>query len=319
MIRIRIEGTDKWYEEQPEWGTPESTAKAKKMTPMENTEIEKEYGKVFVDSAIQIKAQKKKVDELKAKLDAFGGKSSVGLTSNETRSNPKWKSIKSQLDAEFKKLQNMNSKMTKIYGKQIKDLRNKDRKAYQDLFVKEGHDSDPCWDTHKQVGMKKKGGKMVPNCVPKEEQEESCCDECDETYNHEISESEYQGKKVKLNDPFRLPSGSKKKFGVYTKNDKGNIVKVTFGDPNMEIKRDDPKRLKAYRSRMGCDTDPGPKWKANYWSCYQWRSSAKVDEEGGPLPEYTNVAGVATATDQPVVRKKKKKVTDFIRRNGKVS
>ena len=30
-------------------------------------------------------------------------------------------------------------------------------------------DSDPCWDTHKQVGMKKKGGKMVPNCVPKEE------------------------------------------------------------------------------------------------------------------------------------------------------
>ena len=30
-------------------------------------------------------------------------------------------------------------------------------------------DEDPCWDTHKQVGMKKKGGKMVPNCVPKNE------------------------------------------------------------------------------------------------------------------------------------------------------
>ena len=28
--------------------------------------------------------------------------------------------------------------------------------------------NDPCWDTHKQVGMKKKGGRMVPNCVPKE-------------------------------------------------------------------------------------------------------------------------------------------------------
>ena len=28
---------------------------------------------------------------------------------------------------------------------------------------------DPCWDTHKQVGMKKKNGRMVPNCVPKEE------------------------------------------------------------------------------------------------------------------------------------------------------
>jgi hypothetical protein len=75
--------------------------------------------------------------------------------------------------------------------------------------------------------------------------------------------------KAPLNKPFRLPSGSKKKFGVYVKNDKGNIVKVTFGDPNMSIKRDDPERRKAYRSRHGCD-NPGPKWKANYWSCKMW-------------------------------------------------
>lgn len=47
-----------------------------------------------------------------------------------------------------------------------------------------------------------------------------------------------------LNKPFRLPSGSKKKFGVYVKNDKGNVVMVKFGDPNMEIKRDDPARRK---------------------------------------------------------------------------
>ena len=47
----------------------------------------------------------------------------------------------------------------------------------------------------------------------------------------------------------------------------------------MEIKRDDPKRLKAFRSRMGCDTDPGPKWKANYWSCWQWRKNAKVEDD----------------------------------------
>jgi hypothetical protein len=79
------------------------------------------------------------------------------------------------------------------------------------------------------------------------------------------------GKKGKapLNKPFRLPSGSKKKFGVYVKNDKGNIVKVTFGDPNMSIKRDNPERRKAYRARHGCD-NPGPKWKANYWSCKMW-------------------------------------------------
>jgi hypothetical protein len=75
--------------------------------------------------------------------------------------------------------------------------------------------------------------------------------------------------KAPLNKPFRLPSGSKKKFGVYVKNDKGNIVKVNFGDPNMSIKRDNPERRKAYRSRHGCD-NPGPKWKANYWSCKMW-------------------------------------------------
>ena len=83
--------------------------------------------------------------------------------------------------------------------------------------------------------------------------------------------SEITAKKGKapLNKPFRLPSGSKKKFGVYVKNDKGNIVKVTFGDPNMSIKRDNPARRKAYRSRHGCD-NPGPKYKANYWSCKMW-------------------------------------------------
>jgi len=39
---------------------------------------------------------------------------------------------------------------------------------------------EKCWDTHKQVGMKSKGGKMVPNCVPKESIEESYkqCPEC---------------------------------------------------------------------------------------------------------------------------------------------
>ena len=73
-----------------------------------------------------------------------------------------------------------------------------------------------------------------------------------------------------------MPQGSKKKFGVYVKNDKGNVVKVTFGDPNMEIKRDDPARLKAFRSRHNCD-QKNDKTTPGYWSCYQWRSGAKVD------------------------------------------
>ena len=89
-------------------------------------------------------------------------------------------------------------------------------------------------------------------------------------------DSESEAEKKTLNKPFRLPSGSKKKFGVYVKNDKGNVVKVTFGDPNMEIKRDDPDRRKAFRSRHQCDTNPGPKYKARYWSCRMWEKGKSV-------------------------------------------
>ena len=79
---------------------------------------------------------------------------------------------------------------------------------------------------------------------------------------------EYQGRKVTLNKPFLTPKGPKKR-SVYVKNEKGNVVKVNFGDPNMEIKRDNPKNRKSFRARHKCET-PGPKWKARYWSCKQW-------------------------------------------------
>lgn len=81
--------------------------------------------------------------------------------------------------------------------------------------------------------------------------------------------AKYQGRKVTLNKPFRTPDGPKKR-SVYVKNDKGNVVKVNFGDPDMEIKRDDPARRKSFRARHKCDTNPGPKWKARYWSCKMW-------------------------------------------------
>jgi hypothetical protein len=87
----------------------------------------------------------------------------------------------------------------------------------------------------------------------------------------DVSESqavEYQGRKVKLNKPFRTPDGPKK-FSVYVKNEKGNVVKVNFGDPNMEIKKDIPERRRSFRARMRCET-PGPKWKARYWACKSW-------------------------------------------------
>lgn len=153
-----------------------------------------------------------------------------------------------------------------------------------DKDLREEEASEACWAGYKQVGLKKKGSKMVPNCVPENVQvksfkrflEEQVDCQCESLYEDlEIVESEYQGKKVELNNPFRTPGGPKK-FSVYVKNDKGNVVKVNFGDPNMEIKRDDPNRRASFRARHNCD-DPGPKWKARYWSCYQWRAGAKVD------------------------------------------
>jgi len=90
-------------------------------------------------------------------------------------------------------------------------------------------------------------------------------------FNEDIDYTEAE--KKTLNKPFRLPSGSNKKFGVYVKNDKGNTVMVKFGDPNMEIKRDDPERRKSFRARHQCDTNVGPKYKARYWSCRFWSKS----------------------------------------------
>ena len=101
-------------------------------------------------------------------------------------------------------------------------------------------------------------------------------DSCEAIFEQTIEEAEYQGKTVKLNDPIRTSENPNKKFKVYVKNEKGKVVVVRFGDPNMEIKRDDPERRKNFRARHNCD-NPGPKTKARYWSCYQWRGGAKVD------------------------------------------
>jgi len=101
--------------------------------------------------------------------------------------------------------------------------------------------------------------------------------------------AEYKGKEVKLDDPFRLPQGSDKKFGVYVKNPKsGNVIMVKFGDPNLSIKRDDPERLKNFRARHNCSSKTD-KTTPGYWSCKFWEKNkpvskllkkGKVSEEG---------------------------------------
>lgn len=81
-----------------------------------------------------------------------------------------------------------------------------------------------------------------------------------------VDEAEYQGRKVKLGKPMR---GDVKKFKVYVKNPKGNVVKVNFGDPDMKIKKSNPERRRSFRARHNCD-NPGPRHRARYWSCRKW-------------------------------------------------
>lgn len=82
--------------------------------------------------------------------------------------------------------------------------------------------------------------------------------------------------KKPLNRPFRTPKGPKK-FAVYVKDPKtGNVRTVRFGDPDMEIKRDDPERRKAYRARHKCSQQKD-KLSPAYWSCKMW-SDKKVSD-----------------------------------------
>ena len=91
----------------------------------------------------------------------------------------------------------------------------------------------------------------------------------------DVEKAEYQGEKVTLNKPRRL-QGQSKKFEVFVQS--GDKVKrVTFGDPNMEIRRDNPEARANFRSRHSCDTAKD-KTSARYWSCRMWEANTSVDE-----------------------------------------
>ena len=80
-----------------------------------------------------------------------------------------------------------------------------------------------------------------------------------------LVEAKHRGKNVKLNKPFRTPGGPKK-FAVYVKNSSGNVVKVTFGDPNLRVRNNNPKAAKSFRARHKCDQKKD-RTTAGYWSC----------------------------------------------------
>ena len=135
-----------------------------------------------------------------------------------------------------------------------------------------------CWVGYSQKGMKKKGDKMVPNCV--KEITEIFYEVDGKGYGYtfeynrenDLHEAEYQGRKVKLGKPMQ---GDAKKFKVYVKNPKGNVVKVNFGQGGdakggtMRIRKSNPEARKSFRARHNCD-NPGPRHKARYWSCRKW-------------------------------------------------
>jgi hypothetical protein len=181
-------------------------------------------------------------------------------------------------------------------------------KLIQELVRQEMKEMEnPCWKGYEMVGTKTKNGKEVPNCVPIKENHEELNHperrdsddeinygsvEPDEEYDVDnyddmvdfikfikgyktelaeagcgcVYEAEYQGRQVKLGKPMQ---GDVKKFKVYVKNPKGNVVKVNFGDPNMRIKKSNPNKRKSFRARHNCD-NPGPRHKARYWSCRKW-------------------------------------------------
>ena len=153
-------------------------------------------------------------------------------------------------------------------------------KKYAKLKKKESVDEarGTCWVGYQQKGMKDKGGKMVPNCV--KEITEIFYEVDGKGYGYtleyindgKLNEAEYQGRKVKLGKPMQ---GDTKKFKVYVKNPKGNVVKVNFGQGGkakggtMKIRKSNPKARKSFRARHNCD-NPGPRHKARYWSCRKW-------------------------------------------------
>ena len=85
-------------------------------------------------------------------------------------------------------------------------------------------------------------------------------------YEEDMDEAKYQGREVPLG---KKMAGDVKKSKVYVRKPNGNIVKVNFGDKKMRIKKSNPARRKSFRARHNC-SNPGPRWKARYWSCRSW-------------------------------------------------
>ena len=184
-------------------------------------------------------------------------------------------------------LARVNSFTTKsagTWGKADKDLAAKVRAS--ESYVVEEPCCDDCAETSESLWkniqkkrarikrgsgerMRKKGEKGAPTPAQMARAKSEDLNEWGEV----TEKAEYQGRPVELNNPTR---GDTKKYKVYVKNDKGNVIKVEFGDPNMSIKRDDPEARKNFRARHNCDQKKD-KTTAGYWSCKFWSTKSVTD------------------------------------------
>jgi D-Tyr-tRNAtyr deacylase len=154
----------------------------------------------------------------------------------------------------------LNENMFKEYSKSFINLINEVRSLYNKNLIDLNDEDRSIVESDLGKKVLLENGQVVYLEVPTEDQSF-------------LNEAEYQGRKVQLG---KIMQGDVKKFKVYVKNDKGNVVKVNFGfggksakGKRMVIKKNNPQRRKSFRARHNCD-NPGPRWKARYWACKTW-------------------------------------------------
>jgi hypothetical protein len=153
------------------------------------------------------------------------------------------------------------------HGSNIKESQDKSsvsmpaRKLYAKTYAKHAKTVKDAKKAEKMAydAVKEKFGQEILNQLKKHHNQSK-------DSKQDMAEAKYQGRTVPLNKPMK---GDVKKRKVYVRKPNGNVVKVEFGDKNMRIKKSNPARRKSFRARHRCD-NPGPKWKARYWSCRFW-------------------------------------------------
>lgn len=163
--------------------------------------------------------------------------------------------VSEELDYHLENKIPLNDNIFRIYSEKYFDLINEVRELYDNNLIMLSEDD--YWLIESDLGKKVtlSNGDFVWLDAPIYEEE----------LQDILTEAKHRGRNVKLNKPFRT-SGGPKKFAVYVKTPKGTIKKVTFGDPNLRVRNNNPKAAKSFRARHKCDQKKD-RTTAGYWSC----------------------------------------------------